>query len=108
MSAWAGAPQRTNATITPNVPRPVKVSHTMRPAVMARARDTSGNWSALTEALFVDPGESTLRVSEVMFNPRDADATEVDAVDDAEHRGAQPDAETERDHRNDGGPRTLQ
>ncbi len=42
--------------------------------VKARARDAGGVWSALVEALFVPETAATLRVSELMFHPRNPPA----------------------------------
>jgi len=46
--------------------------------VKARSCDGANNWSALTEAVFMVSGDSFLRVSEVMFNPRQPRGAELE------------------------------
>lgn len=53
---------------------PVRIAGTVR--VKARAR-SGGTWSALREELFVADGPSPLRVTELMFHPREPGASEL-------------------------------
>jgi uncharacterized protein YjiK len=57
---------------------PMPLAHAVR--VKARARSAGGEWSALHEALFVPDWPSSLRVSEVMYNPRDPEGPETNAA----------------------------
>jgi hypothetical protein len=64
----------------------VSVTENMR--IKARARDiASGDWSALTEAVFFIPGSfADLQVTEIMYNPGDSSAAELSAgLDDADY-----------------------
>jgi hypothetical protein len=52
--------------------------------VKARARSAGGEWSALNEALFVPDWPSALRISEVMYNPREPEGSETNAATSAD------------------------
>jgi len=54
---------------------PIPLSHSL--LVKARARSGSGVWSALHEVLFAPEYPQPLRVSELMYNPRDPRGTET-------------------------------
>ncbi|MFT5121966.1 MAG: hypothetical protein ACI97B_000591 [Verrucomicrobiales bacterium] len=60
---------------------PLVLEHTVR--VMARARGVGNEWSALVEALYVVPGETSLRVSEIMYNPRKPVGSETNVATQA-------------------------
>jgi len=59
------------------------VALTRATRVKARARSaTTGEWSALTEAIFTPVEKPALRVSELMYHPRKHAASELEALDD--------------------------
>ena len=58
------------------------VSLTRTTRVKARARSaTTGEWSALTEAVFTPEALPTLRVTELMYHPRKHTSSELEALD---------------------------
>ena len=60
------------------------VQLTQNTLVKARARSGGGEWSALNEVVFTVSAESALRVTEVMYNPRDPSGTETNSADDSD------------------------
>ena len=56
---------------------PITLSHTVR--VRARARAAT-EWSALTEALFVETSPSPIRISEIMYHPHVPEGTETNGA----------------------------
>jgi hypothetical protein len=52
--------------------------------VKTRARSAGGEWSALNEVVFTLAAASPLRVTEVMYNPRNPSGTETNSADDSD------------------------
>jgi hypothetical protein len=60
------------------------VQLTQSAIVKTRARSAGGEWSALNEVVFTLAAASPLRVTELMYNPRDPSGTETNSAEDSD------------------------